>query len=142
VKAHFHGGPWADKVVELPVAFEAMDVEHGRDHHVRYRLSRWEDGMPHYEVDGMPRVKGQERVFPMPADFAGAIGNDGNAISSRAEADAAIAGVATWLHQQSVNHPGADRGEPQVANVARELCYQLLEAAQADGKGGCHLCGS
>jgi hypothetical protein len=131
VKAHFTGGPWAGKTVELPGAIDPMDVQQGEGNHVRYRLARWEEGMPHYEVDGMPRVEGQERRFPMPADFPDAL----NAAMTRTDADAAIATVAAWLSSQ------AAKGDRDVVEaVAREFCYQLLESAGADGNGGCLLC--
>lgn len=30
--------------------------------------------------------------------------------------------------------------EPRTADLAREICHELLESAQADGCGGCLLC--
>lgn len=140
MKCHFKGGPWDGKTVELPVPFDPMDVEQGQGNHVRYRLARWENGMPHYEVDGMPRVSGQERRFPMPAGMADVRGTAERAAEPmlRSDADAAIAKVAAWLHYHAVN--GEKDGA--AADVAREFCTQLLEAARADDHGGCPLCQS
>jgi hypothetical protein len=68
MNAHFHGGPWAGKCVDLPMAWPAVDIQRVPGSLVRYRLARWEGTQPHYDVDGV-RSSGSELVFPLPLNF-------------------------------------------------------------------------
>jgi hypothetical protein len=66
----------------------------------------------------------------------------GTKVSSKAEAEEAINAVAEWLAtspENAVRKP-LDASEPEGADVARDFCYTLLNAARANGLGGCALC--
>lgn len=61
-------------------------------------------------------------------------------IKNEEEAKRAINEVATWLRTGS---PLSDDDyEPPEADVAREFCNILLDAARANGLCGCQLCQS
>ena len=59
-------------------------------------------------------------------------------ILCKEDAQEAIEQICEWLNCN--DNPSPNFGESEAADLAREWSRQLLEAASADGHGGCVLC--
>lgn len=67
-------------------------------------------------------------------------------IENKEEAEAALLGVAVFLEGMAESAAKKDPDEwmddTDAEILARAMCQRLLQAAQADGLGGCRLCRS
>jgi hypothetical protein len=61
---------------------------------------------------------------------------------SEQEAKEMIAKISQWLKNGAPGNTVKDPYETAIAELARDFCHELLEAADASSRGGCCLCQS